>query len=310
MRMVRVLLNVRWMVSMGARPYRFRCSLITALGVLAVVAAASAQERAAAIAVVEAERAFSRLSGKVGHIAAFLAYFSDDVVTFQPTPGIGKERLRQAADRMPVPPAIRLDWEPWFADAAEAGDLGYTTGPSISMETSTGKVVRTGWYFSIWKHDAAGWRVIADIGTETPPAGPLRPRTVDAADHSARGIAAAGRSKEDVLSLERALGAAISSAGLAKAYTPYLGASSRLHRDGVLPLVGAAAIAAYLASQPAVRGCRAMDAGISKSGDLAYSLGECDIAPASGTSPIQAGFLRVWKSGPRGWWLAADVVTR
>jgi ketosteroid isomerase-like protein len=114
-----------------------------------------------------------------------------------------------------------------------------------------------------------------------------------------------------VLSVERALAAAVSSAGLAQAYTPYLAASSRLHRDGAAPLVGAAAIGAFLARQPATLVCRATDAGISRSGDLAYSLGECDVAPASGTSPpAKAGFLRVWKSGPRGWWLAADVVTR
>jgi len=297
---------------MCSRSFWFRGGLAMAavLGPHGVVRPATAQQRPPAYAVVDAERAFSRLSAKVGHIAAFLAYFSDDVVTFQPAPGIGKERLRQAADRMAVPPPAKLDWEPWFADASEAGDLAYTTGPSILTEVSTGKVVRTGWYFSIWKHDTSGWRVIADIGIEAPAAGPLRPRTVDPVGPSARGTAAGGRTREDVLALERELAAAISSTGLPKAYTRYLAPSSRLLRDGAAPVVGASAIEAFLAGQPKPLGCRPTDAGISRSGDLAYSLGECDVPLAPATTPAKAGFLRVWKSTPRGWWLAADVVTR
>src|SRR5512143_3187401 len=85
-------------------------------------------------AVVEAERAFSALSARIGHVPAFLAYFADDVVTFGPAPVRGKAHLRAAAAKMSVPPAVRLDWEPWFADVAAAGDLGYTTGPSIFTE--------------------------------------------------------------------------------------------------------------------------------------------------------------------------------
>jgi ketosteroid isomerase-like protein len=257
-------------------------------------------------ALVEAERAFSRLAGKIGYIPAFLAYFADDVFTFQPAPAQGKDRLREAAARMAVPPNVTADWEPWFAGAASAGDLGYTTGPSVFTEAATGKVLRRGWYFSVWKHDAYGWRVAADIGVQAPEAGPLRPHVVDVAP------AAVGRarSRDDLLGVERQFVAAIASDGLPKAYARYTSGTSRLYRDGSAPVVGTADIEAFLASQPKPTGCRVVEAGISKSGDLAYTAGECEVAPASGAASVKAGFLRVWTSAAAGWSLAADVVTR
>ncbi len=281
-----------------------------ALGLVLVAGPEARQERAALVdSLVQAERAFSTLSGKIGHVPAFLAYFADDVMTFQPAPAAGKERLRAAAARMAGPPPVRVDWEPWFADIADAGDLGYTTGPSIFTEVATGKVVRTGWYFSVWKKDAYGWRVAADIGTEAPPAGPLRPRTVDVGVSGAA-FASPSHTRDRLLALERDLAAAVTESGLAKAYATYTGPSSRVHRDGTAPVVGEAAIAAFLAGQPKPIGWRALDAVVSSSRDIAYTLGECDLPPAPGAAAVKAGYLRVWKSGPRGWWLAADVVTR
>jgi ketosteroid isomerase-like protein len=268
------------------------------------------QERSASVnSLVETERAFATLSGKVGHIPAFLAYFADDVVTFGPAPRRGKEALRAAAARTTVPPAVSVDWEPWFADLAAAGDLGYTTGPSIFRETATGQVTRTGWYFSVWRHDSLGWRVAADIGIAAPPAGALRPRVVEAGS-SAREPGAPGGTREDIVGLDRALADAMARSGVAKAYAPLLAASTRVHRDGTAPVVGAAAVEEFLAGEAAPLACRTVDAAVSARGDFAYSLGECDIAPAPGTSTVKAGYLRVWKSGPRGWRLAADVVTR
>ena len=112
---------------------------LTGISLLIAAAAVRVQQPdSAAAALVEAERAFSRLAGKIGYVPAFLAYFADDVMTFQPAPGLGKDRLRETAARMPVPPTVKADWEPWFAGAARAGDLGYTTGPSVFTEAATG----------------------------------------------------------------------------------------------------------------------------------------------------------------------------
>src|SRR5512144_399135 len=102
-------------------------TIAAGLGLVIVARPAAQPERAALVdSLVQAERAFSTLSGKIGHVPAFLAYFADDGMTFQPAPAAGKERLRAAAARIAGPPPVRVDWEPWFADISEAGDLGYT----------------------------------------------------------------------------------------------------------------------------------------------------------------------------------------
>jgi ketosteroid isomerase-like protein len=280
---------------------------VLVLGTAAMVLPVRGQaQMSAAQSLAEAERAFSRLSGRIGHVAAFLAYFADDVVTFQPGPATGKERLRETASRMPVPPAVKLDWEPWFAGAARSGDLGYTTGPSVFSDAATGKVLRTGWYYSVWKRDANGWRVAADIGIESPPVGELRPRTIEF-DAALDGTGLSG-TREGVVGFERELAKAVGDVGLAKAYAPYLTPTSRVHRDGSAPVVGGAAIEAYLAGLPRPAGCRVVDAGVSKAGDFAFSVGECESTGA--TAPGRAGFLHAWTNGARGWRLAADVVTR
>ncbi len=285
-------------------------SVVASLGALLAARTTVGQPGAsAAVSVVEAERAFSRLAGRLGHVPAFLAYFADDVVTFQPSPAVGKQRLREAAEKVTVPPAVKLDWEPWFADAATAGELAYTTGPSIFTDAASGKVLRTGWYFSIWKHDASGWRVAADIGIQAPPAGDLRPRTVDfgapAEQNSAR-----QRSKDDVLEVERQLADAVAKEGLVKGYVKYVAPFTRLYRDDAAPAVGPAEIGTLLAAQASALACRPLDAHVSASGDLAYSIGECDLQPARGSTAAKAGFLRAWKGGAGGWRIAADVVTR
>lgn len=284
-------------------------ALLAVLTGLPVTGQEKAREGRVAVldALVEAERAFARLSGRIGQVPAFLAYFADDVVTFRPAPATGKEALRALAGSAAVPPARHLDWEPWFADVADAADLGYTTGPTMVTEVATGKTLRTGWYFSVWKHDANGWRVAADIGIEAPPAGALRPRPVTAGV-AATSFARPGRAREELLGVEREMAERAGSAGLADAYGRYLGASARIYRDGNSPMVGAAAIAAFLAASPAPGGWRVLDAGVSASGDLAFTYGLYGVAPAQDASAAKGSFLHVWKPGPSGWTLAAEVV--
>jgi ketosteroid isomerase-like protein len=260
-----------------------------------------------AASLVEAERAFARLSGKVGQVPAFLAYFADDVVTFQPAPSAGKQRLRAAAEKLTLPSPRLLDWEPWFADVSEAGDLGFTTGPSLLTEIATGKTLYSGWYFSVWKHDDNGWRVAVDVGVGAPAVDALRPKAVT----TGSGPEPAGRrgTRDDLMALERDLSATAAAKGLASAYASRLGPTSRVHRDGMPPLVGEPAISAFLDGQAKPRGWRVVGAAVSASGDLAYAYGEYDTGGA-GDRPQPSGFLHVWKRGPRGWLLAADIVTR
>lgn len=253
-----------------------------------------------------AERAFASLAGKIGQLPAFLAYFADDVVTFQPLPASGKQSLRERALAASYPSPYHLDWEPWFADIAGSEDLGYTTGPTLFTDAATGKTLSAGWYFSVWKKDVNGWRVAADIGVEAPPVPALRPVDLRVGVASAQ-WARPGASGEELLAVERQMADMASSAGLAAACARYAGPSTRVYRNGSAPAVGGEAIAAALAGKPTPRGWRTTHAEVARSGDLAYSYGVYEAAEGPGAA--KSAFLHVWKPGPTGWTLAAEVVT-
>src|SRR5262245_41095472 len=90
----------------------------------AVLSALAADLRSDLDSLVEAERAFARLSVSQGMKDAFLANLANDSIVFRPqaTPG------RPWFEKNPAPTA-QLNWEPAFADIAKAADFGYTTGP-------------------------------------------------------------------------------------------------------------------------------------------------------------------------------------
>lgn len=279
-----------------------------AIAILALSTLGAAQEHDATLgALVESEREFSRLSGRIGQVPAFLAYFADDVVTFQPAPVKGKIALRERAAAMPVPPTHTLDWEPWFADVSLSGDLGYTTGPFAAVEVSTGKAVRHGWYFSVWKRDAYGWRVAADIGISAPAVEALRPRALVAVPRLAQRPPRA--SIDGLLTLERQTSAKASEAGLGEAYAGKLADSVRLYREGLAPLDGAREASAYLLRQARPLGWQALEAWVSSAGDFACTYGPYNLRPADPVVAAKAAFLHVWKQGRDGWLLVADVVT-
>lgn len=117
-----------------------------------------------------ADRAFSALSVKKGMRAAFGAYMADDVVIYRGGAAPIEGRI-VALPLYPDNPEIVLQWEPWFADVAASGDIGYTLGSyTMSAPDSTGvKQESTGNYVSIWKRQADGsWKFVFDTGHPGP----------------------------------------------------------------------------------------------------------------------------------------------
>jgi len=53
-----------------------------------------------------------------------------------------------------------LSWQPVFASASAAGDIGYTYGSYA--DAGDDKPVR-GYYLHVWKRLPAGWRLAAEI---------------------------------------------------------------------------------------------------------------------------------------------------
>lgn len=277
---------------------------------------------------VEAERAFARRSLEVGWREAFLEFFADDGLSFAPGPGNARERLRQRpATTRPIP--YSLDWWPVFAGISHAGDMGFTTGPSVGVDnTKPGGPPHYGYYFSVWKKQPDGaWKVALDVGTQSPALGddPAARRNVRAVGSAtwrpkrresdpAKESAREERDRAALLKTERERFAGERAADVVAGYGLHLLREARLHRSGFVPIVGGDAILSHLYLRAARLAWQPAAADIADSGDLAYTYGTYELTErgdgASGGERIERGhYAHVWQRDERGdWWLVADVM--
>jgi ketosteroid isomerase-like protein len=258
---------------------------------------------------IEAERAFARLSVEQGVRAAFLTYFADDGINFQPHPTKTKESLRQRPAPA-TPPPVTLNWYPLYADVSQAGDLGYTTGPyTFTDHSAQPQPTRYGYYFSIWQRQADGsWKVIVDAGITTPGApvdalGPTMHPWPTA--HPARSKLNLAQERAALLAVDRALLQTEATQGVAAALGPRLTVDARLHRDGRWPVVGQTDVCAYLDSQKWSVNGTPIKADVAQSGDLGYSYGSYKLQ--DGTRLEQGYYVRVWRRVGDKWLVALDT---
>ena len=108
----------------------------------------------------------SALAAKEGFHKALLAYADDNVVKPQDgeLPVIGKTALEKYwSDK---PETKELSWEPFKAEAARSGELGYTLGNWKLVLKDT---VLYGNYYTVWKKMPDGkWKFAVDGGNSTP----------------------------------------------------------------------------------------------------------------------------------------------
>ena len=280
---------------------------ILAFALLAAPAAPPAASTTPFDRIVATERAFAALSPKEGFHAAFVAYFAEDGVVFDPTPTNGRAKHQGK----PAPKGV-LSWAPGWAAVARAGDIGFTSGPWEYREPGEkAPPPATGWFFTAWRRQADGsYKVEADLGVDAkldyaPPAQvvdampapdssrPARPS--DAA--AARAQVAAAEHKLEAAG-EQGLGAAISAAA---------DSALRVYRDGALPADGAAAAGPVLSADTRKASCRAARVAAASSGDLGYAYGTC--TPSGGDASKGFGFLRVWRRQGNGTWKVLVDVT-
>lgn len=266
--------------------------------------------------VAEAERAFARRSVETGWREAFLEFFADDAVSYAPDPGNAKERLLKRPPT-PRPQKVILHWWPVYADISRSGDMGLSTGPSVAYEnTPERKAVYHGYYFSVWKVRPDGtWKVAIDIGVETPPpaaadleSAPLRTAPAPATEWKWL----VGDPKVVVSALlddERKASRKFAGGDVAKHYGGLLREGARLHRAGLLPLVGQTEIAAHLAGQARKLTWQPAAGDVSRRGDFAYTYGAYELTTKDAT--VERGYyLHVWRRDTMApWRLAADVMS-
>jgi ketosteroid isomerase-like protein len=253
---------------------------------------------------VEAERAFARTSVEKGVREAFITFFADDGINFQPHPTKTKEAfMKRPAPANPL--AVTLDWEPTYADVSASGDLGYTTGPFSRKDNSPQpQPTRYGFYFSIWKKQSDGsWKVALDCGIQTPSEFP-QPHTFTAA-RQIRLKPSSGKINPDaersaLMELDRQFLKAAQANGLVKATMSFFNDDARLHRNGVFPVIGKSSIRAYFSEKNLTATWEPMYSDMATLGDLGYTYGSYEVKEKEA---VEKGYyVRVWKRQAGGEW--------
>jgi ketosteroid isomerase-like protein len=246
-------------------------------------------------ALVDAEKAFAKLSVERGMRESFLTYFDDSAIAFNPHPSNAKEGLRKdPVETLPL--NYTLNWNPTYGDMSLAGDMGYNTGPArVDRKTPENSPPQHMVFFSVWKKRAAGdWKVVLDVGVGTP----TSVAALDAPFRPARSLPRNRTSKVDVEKERSALLQLENDVFRDGSLASHLDETVRVNRPGALPLSGRNAVAGWLAGHQKRTG-EPRFADVAVSGDLGYTYGSFEIAAAT---PMKGYYARVWRRDASNQW--------
>jgi ketosteroid isomerase-like protein len=114
----------------------------------------------------DADRAFSKMSEEKGMKTAFIEYLDSNGVLLRPNhlPIAGADAVDFLIQQNDTD--FTLTWEPRNGAIARSGELGYTYG-IYALRPSTKDTVMYGTYVSIWKKEKGGtWKYVLDSGNE------------------------------------------------------------------------------------------------------------------------------------------------
>lgn len=259
---------------------------------------------------IDAERAFSKLSEEKGLKEAFLSYLADDSIVFRPKPVPGRNVYERTPDDLPV----LLAWEPAYAEVALDGDLGYTTGPyQLKDKRKPADPVRHGHYVSIWQKQPGGlWKVVLDAGIGHPQPG-LIPQEVITRKETSRPRRLVKVDKlgelNKLLKAEGDFAAKAAAEGVWGAYGAFGHDDIRFYRDGLLPLAGIEALRQESSKRPERLSWQPMDGDVSRWGLLGYVFGTTEAgSDAAAERRASSSYLRIWRKTPDGQWkIALDL---
>lgn len=126
------------------------------------------------VALLEADREFTRAANSHGALKAFQAHLGDEARLHRD--GIFPLTKREAIRSFLAQKKFMLSGEPLKADVAQSNDLGYTYG---RYELRAGEAQRnattateTGYYVRVWKRDGSRgrWKIVLDTTHPLPPA--------------------------------------------------------------------------------------------------------------------------------------------
>lgn len=255
----------------------------------------------------DTERAFARRAQEVSVREAFIEFFADESVGFEPDPTPARESLKKST--RPQPAGFQLLWEPRYGDVAASGDLGYLTGPSETIVP--GQPPRYGNYFSVWKRQADGeYRVILDVGGNTPAKAAYAPGFTRAPSSGTwKGSMSKAASEQSLMAADQAFSVAIAKSGATAAYTAALHPAARFQRMGFEPIASRHGAVEWLEKHVKAWTTEPIKAEAAASGDLGYTWGKYNVTPTD-RAAYTGYYVRVWTRDAQGkWTVVAEVAT-
>jgi hypothetical protein len=232
---------------------------------------------------VAAERAFAYYADTGGTPAAFVWALRDDAVTLD-ADGVHPMKPIYAARRRG--PAL-LRWAPSWADMAEDGTMGVTTGPWEWRPARDSAVARRGNFLTIWVKGPERWQVALDLGVSGDSTAHMDEELLE----MPAGVA--GRSRlSDLADLDRDR---IRGGNWLTALRELSSPDVRVLREGVVRTTGREALTGAASVRFTSLGGR-----VTTSGDLGATWGTWQDGAKRGS------YVRIWKRTREGWRVVVD----
>lgn len=278
-------------------------NLLTIGGIVGVLLPLAAQAQAVRDAVVAAETAFATQAAQTSTAAAFLGNSAPTALVTD------NGKLANAQDvwkSRPTRPGSRLTWYPVLADAAQSGDLGYTTGPWTALQNDQPQAA--GEYVTVWRKQLDGqWKFVVDMGIERIGTAPGKAAAVPQPKLQAAVATPSTAPSNIVLDVDSKFAAAeLLKPGAT--YQQYLSSEARLYRPGLSMMHGAAA-SANMKNLDGGYLFVATNGYLAAAGDLGYVVGTLRRPGAGASRPAENGsYLRIWRrEAVAGWRIVLEI---
>src|SRR5205823_4346042 len=227
----------------------------------------------------------------------------EDGIAFAPGAVNGKKYLAVRTDFSGM-----LIWQPIFAFAARAADLGYTTGMWELKKRNETLSLGFGHYVTIWvRQRDGGWKIALDVGTENPqPPESSSSLQVLPPDVTA-GTQPQENSRRSLQKAERQFGEAARN-GIGQAILDYATDDMRVYREKSFPAVGLVAAKLMLTPEHGKVTFESGGSKMSRSGDLSYSYGK--YSKERGDVVGRGIYLMIWRANMNGDWKLAFNLQR
>jgi ketosteroid isomerase-like protein len=263
-----------------------------------VSATAQSPDASAAREIAKIDGEYSDLSIAKGMPAASVEYFAEDGIAFAPSAVNGKKYWAGRTDF----PGL-LIWQPIFAFAAGAADLGYTTGIWELKKRNEPLSPGFGQYVTVWAKQPKGrWKIALDVGSENP----QPPESSPGLQVLPPDITAGTRPQENARrSLQRA-GRQFAKAAhnnIGQAILDWATDDVRVYREKSFPAVGLVAARLMLTSEHGKVTFEPGNSKMSGSADLSYSYG--NYSEDRGNAVERGIYLMIWRANMNGDWKLA-----